>query len=374
VQGEETMKEKLRFTLSALIWTVVLLAAYALTAHAQTTATVDRQAATKKGNVTQAAGPNLPVLGSGTVGQLTKWTGLSSSNSFIGNSIITEDKLGQIGIGTMTPTSKLTVQGMIETTLGGYKFPDGSLQTTAFDPNQVVRSLNGLHGDLSLTAGTNITVTPSGGNTLTIAAPNVLTSVFHNATLTGNGTIPSPLGIADGGVGTVQLANSAVTAAKIAPGSVVKELNGLTDNVTLAAGSGITLSPAGNTLTIASTATNPDANAFQRQILVFINDGETFAVGDIAVPSGKRLVIEYLTVATDLNDDFHPIEITTTVAGAQVTHSIASPDQGIKAIDRKVRIFSDGNVHFRVQKLDFSEVDTGARYDITVSGHLVDLP
>jgi hypothetical protein len=194
------------------------------------------------------------VIGSGTPGRISKWSGVSGSNTYVlGDSNIFEDKFGKVGIGTTTPTSLLTVQGMIETTMGGYKFPDGTLQTTAFDPNQVVRSLNGLRGDLFLVGGSNIVITPSGGNTLTIAAPNVLTSVFHNATLTGNGTVASPLGIADGGVGTTQLANNAVTAPKIASGQVVKSLNSLTDNVTLAAGSNITITPSGNTLTLAAT-------------------------------------------------------------------------------------------------------------------------
>jgi hypothetical protein len=105
-----------------------------------------------------AGGTNLSVLGSGTVGRLTKWTGITSSNSFIGDSTIFEDKFGKVGIGTDSPTSKLTVAGMIETTLGGLKFPDGSLQTTA--------------------------------------AVSGLQSVFHNATLQGAGTSASPLGVA----------------------------------------------------------------------------------------------------------------------------------------------------------------------------------
>src|SRR5262245_48449764 len=81
--------------------------------------------------LTPAAGPNLPVLGGGTLGRLPKWTGFSSSNSVLGNSTIFEDKFGNVGIGTDTPPSRFTVAGMIETTLGGVKFPDGTIQTTA---------------------------------------------------------------------------------------------------------------------------------------------------------------------------------------------------------------------------------------------------
>src|SRR5262249_25917016 len=143
-------------------------------------------------------GPNLPVIGGGSVGQLTKWTGFNSSNSFVGDSIITETKLGQIGIGTTTPSSTLTVLGVIETTAGGFKFPDGTVQTTAG-----------------------------------------LSSIFHDGTLTGNGSNNSPLGISPGGVGTPQLANGAVTAAKIAPFTVVRSLNGLFDNITLSGGTNI---------------------------------------------------------------------------------------------------------------------------------------
>ena len=70
-----------------------------------------------------------------------------------------------------------------------------------------------------------------------------LTSVAHDGTLVGDGTSPSPLGIADGGV----------SAGKIASGQVVKSLNGLKDTVTLAAGANVSITPSGNTLTIAAT-------------------------------------------------------------------------------------------------------------------------
>ena len=38
---------------------------------------------------------------------------------------------GNIGIGTTTPAQKLSVAGTIESTSGGFKFPDGTTQTTA---------------------------------------------------------------------------------------------------------------------------------------------------------------------------------------------------------------------------------------------------
>ena len=38
---------------------------------------------------------------------------------------------GNVGIGTVSPTQKLTVNGTIESTLGGIKFPDGTVQATA---------------------------------------------------------------------------------------------------------------------------------------------------------------------------------------------------------------------------------------------------
>lgn len=86
-----------------------------------------------------------------TPGKIAKF----NDRGFVTDSNITEDSSGKIGVGTTAPASPLTVQGMIETTLGGYKFPDGTTQTTAG-----------------------------------------LASVFRDSTLKGNGTQTSPLGIA----------------------------------------------------------------------------------------------------------------------------------------------------------------------------------
>jgi hypothetical protein len=183
------MKTRRFFTIALAIALLLSAASYRTSAQ---------QLAAKKDR-SQSAAPQAssnPVTGSGTVGRLSKWTGVDGANSFsLGNSNIFEDKFGKIGIGATAPTSPLTVQGMIETTLGGYKFPDGTVQTSALSAGQVVSSLNGLKGDVTLAAGANITITPA-GNTLTIAATGALTGVAHDATLTGNGTSGSPLRVA----------------------------------------------------------------------------------------------------------------------------------------------------------------------------------
>jgi hypothetical protein len=144
------MQRKLRFKLSALLVAAMLLAAYTGTTSAQQSETATNRVAAKKGGGIQPAGSSAPVTGSGTADKVAKWIG--------GDSAITEDKFGKVGIGTTLPTSELTVDGTIETTAGGVKFPDGTVQTTA--------ALSGL------------------------------AAVTHDGTLTGSGTPASPLSVA----------------------------------------------------------------------------------------------------------------------------------------------------------------------------------
>src|SRR5262245_31452350 len=150
------------------MWGVILMAAYAVLAQTPSSAKKNNAPASDtKQAITPTALPNVAVMGYGTIGRLSKWTGFTSTNSFLGDSTIFETKEGLVGIGTTTPTSPLTVQGMIEITLGGLKFPDGSVQTSA---------------------------------------PN--TNVLHDLTLKGNGSTANPLGIAV----PLMLSGSAATA------------------------------------------------------------------------------------------------------------------------------------------------------------------
>ena len=84
-----------------------------------------------------------------------------------------------------------------------------------------------------------------------IMAGNVADGAITSAKI-ANGAVGSPQ-IASSAVGGTQLADSSVTAAKIASSQVVRNVNGLTDAVTLAPGANITITPLGDSLTIASS-------------------------------------------------------------------------------------------------------------------------
>ena len=59
--------------------------------------------------------------------------------------LVTEPNAGNVGIGTTSPAQKLSVAGVVESTTGGFKFPDGSVQTTSISatlPSLVVSGSN----------------------------------------------------------------------------------------------------------------------------------------------------------------------------------------------------------------------------------------
>jgi len=101
-----------------------------------------------------SANAQTPVSGSGTAGKIPKWTGPNTQ----GNSVMTE-KSSKIGVGTANPSDTLTVVGTIRSTSGGFKFPDGTIQTTAATPGASAVSTDGtLMGDGTAAAPLGVVV------------------------------------------------------------------------------------------------------------------------------------------------------------------------------------------------------------------------
>jgi len=89
------------------------------------------------------------------------------------------------------------------------KIADGSIRAVDVAGGEMVTGVNGLQDGVTLAAGANVTITPS-GNTLTIASAG-----GSGGGGLADGSVTSAK-IADGGVGTVDLASAAVSAAKLA--------------------------------------------------------------------------------------------------------------------------------------------------------------
>lgn len=130
------------------------------------------------------------------------------------------------------------------------KLADGAVTGGKIAAGQVVKSLNTLRDDVTLAAGSNVSITPN-GNTLTISA----TPGGGGGDITAVRTDPGSglAGGAESGDVALSLADAGVTRAKLAPGAAVTGVNGVTDEVTLAAGSNVSITPNGNTLTISAT-------------------------------------------------------------------------------------------------------------------------
>jgi hypothetical protein len=153
----------------------------------------------------------------------------------------------------------ISASKIADNSISASKLADGAVTNGKIATGQVVTSLNNLKNDVTLNAGSNVTITPL-GNSITIAASGGGGSGIQQLQNTDNAlSIANPNGpattvnVTDRGITTSLLADGSVTNVKIAPGQTVKSVNTLKDDITLAAGSNVTITPSGNTLTIAST-------------------------------------------------------------------------------------------------------------------------
>ena len=125
------------------------------------------------GNISHTAQNSILVSASNTLILSGSGGGISSSNA-------TMHVNGNFGIGQAVPTQKLEVAGTIYSTAGGFKFPDGTTQTTAS---------TGSSG--GTTAVTNITRTATGtGSQATFTVTSGVT--VNSLLITENGVLQTP--------------------------------------------------------------------------------------------------------------------------------------------------------------------------------------
>ena len=84
---------------------------------------------------------------------------------------------GNVLIGTTTGTSKLTVNGTIESLSGGVKFPDDSVQTTAattsvIGSRSVLTTLGAIAADSQLSVGVSFTGTSFQTTDVVVVSPS----------------------------------------------------------------------------------------------------------------------------------------------------------------------------------------------------------
>lgn len=185
--------------------------------------------------------------GGGTITGVTPGTGLTGGGT-TGNVTI---GIGPGGVGTGQLAEGSVVDSKIVTVSGGKVIGTVANATNAINATNAATAATATDSTnaANATNASNLGGVPANqylqmngnGSALTnLNASSITTGTLSNARL--------------GQIATANIADSAITSSKIAASQVVKALNSLTDNVTLAAGANISITPSGNTLTIASTS------------------------------------------------------------------------------------------------------------------------
>lgn len=120
-----------------------------------------------------------------------------------------------------------------------------------------------------------------------------------------------------------------------------------------------------------------DRKAFQRRVEFVIPEGVPQTGTTIAVPEGKRLVIEFVTASQLAFSQPVAIRILTQVNGAQAEFSLLQVKQAEPNIDlwiatQQMRVYADAP-SFRIEAGRQTPFVADSAVDVSVSGYLVDL-
>jgi hypothetical protein len=201
------------------------------------------------------------LFGGGTTGNVAVGIsdgGVTTAN--LADGAVTSPKIASGAVGTQQlGLSAVTSANIAAAAVGNQHLSDGAVTTSKIAPSAVTTP--------QLAAGA-------------VTSTNIATGAVGDAQL------------ANGAVNTTHLADNAVTSAKIASGQVVKSLNGLTDSLSLVAGNNITISSAGNSLTVSANTTTGASLKINAQQIALLRWYEANEASDnVVVGSGPRRVL-----------------------------------------------------------------------------------
>ncbi len=127
----------------------------------------------------------------------------------------------------------------------------------------------------------------------------------------------------------------------------------------------------------AMTLNANDRNAFHKTVAISLPQGKGGAGIDIAVPEGKRLVIEFVTARQFSISPPTGIELHTRLNGDDAVFAILETRQSVPNVDlwiatEETRVYADAP-SFRIETGREGPFEEDAFTEVSISGYLVDL-
>lgn len=123
---------------------------------------------------------------------------------------------------------------------------------------------------------------------------------------------------------------------------------------------------------------NPSRQPFQKHVEILVRPGESAGTRALPVPTGKRLVIEYVSgFGNSLPSRLIPfLKVTTTVDGNAVSHYVVGNPLTVGGfiVSQQVRLYADPNTRVSILAARPDASDQEAKADVSISGYVVDVP
>ena len=163
------------------------------------------------------------------------------------------------GISVSDTNGPTTTISLLKDSISDAEIKDNSITRTSLAPGTAVLSLNGISDEIIITGGDNVDIDQS-GQTIVVNADGVADGVGI-ATINGGTGIsvsdtdgPSTtISIQNNSISDAQIADKSITQSSLASGAAVYDINGISNQVTLAGGNNVDIVQSGQTLTINAT-------------------------------------------------------------------------------------------------------------------------